>query len=154
MLVIYNEITDTELELVESMVKLESEHLAQIAKQVQKLTCAKNMRIKMEIDPSLIVGFTIRHGNGGLKFINMSVVEEITTEMDLGDIRLTYDFRNLVRIIGGMKVKAERVDSSTYATMLAAQDVSSRCKELGITALHIKLRATGGKKTKTPSPGA
>ncbi|KAK4844722.1 hypothetical protein QYF36_023633 [Acer negundo] len=92
MLVIYNEITDTELELVESMVKLESEHLAQIAKQVQKLTCAKNMRIKMEIDPSLIVGFTIRHGNGGLKFINMSVVEEITTEMDLGDIRLTYDF--------------------------------------------------------------
>ncbi|KAI9188598.1 hypothetical protein LWI28_013946 [Acer negundo] len=56
--------------------------------------------------------------------------------------------RNLVRIIGGMKVKAERVDSSTYATMLAAQDVSSRCKELGITALHIKLRATGGKRPK------
>ena len=27
-------------------------------------------------------------------------------------------------------------------------------KELGITALHIKLRATGGNKTKTPGPGA
>nr|CAB3445687.1 unnamed protein product [Digitaria exilis] len=26
--------------------------------------------------------------------------------------------------------------------------------ELGITALHIKLRATGGNKTKTPGPGA
>uniref|UniRef100_T1H1S2 Uncharacterized protein n=1 Tax=Megaselia scalaris TaxID=36166 RepID=T1H1S2_MEGSC len=25
---------------------------------------------------------------------------------------------------------------------------------LGITALHIKLRATGGNKTKTPGPGA
>ncbi|GAY32049.1 hypothetical protein CUMW_288010, partial [Citrus unshiu] len=37
---------------------------------------------------------------------------------------------------------------------LAAQDVSQRCKELGITALHIKLRATGGNKTKTPGPGA
>lgn len=28
--------------------------------------------------------------------------------------------------------------------MLAAQDVAVRCKEIGITALHIKLRATGG----------
>lgn len=26
-------------------------------------------------------------------------------------------------------------------------------QELGITALHIKLRATGGNKTKTPGPG-
>ncbi|CAN6692097.1 unnamed protein product [Malus baccata var. baccata] len=37
--------------------------------------------------------------------------------------------------------------------MLAAQDVSQRCKKLRITALHIKLRATGGNKTKTPGPG-
>ncbi|KAF5781235.1 putative ribosomal protein S11 [Helianthus annuus] len=37
--------------------------------------------------------------------------------------------------------------------MLAAQDVSTRCK-LGINALHIKLWATGGNKTKTPGPGA
>jgi small subunit ribosomal protein S14e len=27
-------------------------------------------------------------------------------------------------------------------------------KTLGITALHIKLRATGGNRTKTPGPGA
>lgn len=27
-------------------------------------------------------------------------------------------------------------------------------QELGITAVHIKLRATGGNKTKTPGPGA
>ncbi|TXG49597.1 hypothetical protein EZV62_025472 [Acer yangbiense] len=53
-----------------------------------------------------------------------------------------------------MKVKVDRDESSPYASMLAAQDVSSRCKELGITALHIKLRAIGGNKTKTPSPGA
>jgi hypothetical protein len=37
---------------------------------------------------------------------------------------------------------------------LAAQDVAARCKELGITALHIKIRATGGNGTKTPGPGA
>jgi hypothetical protein len=43
-----------------------------------------------------------------------------------------------------MKVKADRDESSPYAAMLAAQDVAARCKELGITALHIKIRATGG----------
>lgn len=43
-----------------------------------------------------------------------------------------------------MKVKADRDESSPYAAMLAAQDVAIRCKELGITALHIKIRATGG----------
>ncbi|KAK3038745.1 hypothetical protein RJ639_028352, partial [Escallonia herrerae] len=60
----------------------------------------------------------------------------------------------LVRITGGMKVKADRDESSPYAAMLAAQDVAQRCKDLGINALHIKLRATGGNKTKTPGPGA
>ena len=53
-----------------------------------------------------------------------------------------------------MKVKADRDASSPYAAMLAAQDVATRCREVGITALHIKLRATGGTGTKTPGPGA
>ncbi|CAL9762394.1 unnamed protein product [Musa acuminata subsp. burmannicoides] len=61
---------------------------------------------------------------------------------------------NVLPFAGGMKVKADRDESSPYAAMLAAQDVAQRCKELGITALHIKLRATGGNKTKTPGPGA
>lgn len=85
----------------------------------------------------------------------------------------------LCRVTGGMKVKADRDESSPYAAMLAAQDVAVRCKvklwqlwdaaakrtsreallvpflqELGISAVHIKLRATGGNKTKTPGPGA
>eukprot|EP00043_Microstomoeca_roanoka_P026703 m.12386 g.12386 ORF g.12386 m.12386 type:complete len:145 (+) comp6862_c0_seq1:196-630(+) len=60
----------------------------------------------------------------------------------------------LVRVTGGMKVKADRDESSPYAAMLAAQDVAARCKELGITALHVKLRATGGVRSKTPGPGA
>ena len=59
-----------------------------------------------------------------------------------------------LRILGGMKVKADRDESSPYAAMLAAQDVAARCREVGITALHIKLRATGGTGTKTPGPGA
>ena len=51
----------------------------------------------------------------------------------------------ITRVTGGMKVKADRDESSPYAAMLAAQDVAARCKELGINALHIKIRATGGK---------
>ena len=60
----------------------------------------------------------------------------------------------IVRVTGGMKVKADRDESSPYAAMLAAQDVAARCKELGITALHIKVRATGGNKSRSPGPGA
>lgn len=59
----------------------------------------------------------------------------------------------IARVTGGMKVKADRDESSPYAAMLAAQDVAAKCKEVGITAVHIKIRATGGTKTKTPGPG-
>eukprot|EP00321_Phaeocystis_globosa_P017663 CAMPEP_0118810982 /NCGR_PEP_ID=MMETSP1162-20130426/1354_1 /TAXON_ID=33656 /ORGANISM="Phaeocystis Sp, Strain CCMP2710" /LENGTH=152 /DNA_ID=CAMNT_0006740579 /DNA_START=29 /DNA_END=487 /DNA_ORIENTATION=- len=60
----------------------------------------------------------------------------------------------LVKVTGGMKVKADRDEASPYAAMLAAQDVVAKCKELGIGGLHIKMRATGGNRTKTPGPGA
>jgi len=60
----------------------------------------------------------------------------------------------IVKVTGGMKVKANRDESSPYAAMLAAQDVAIRCKALGVTALHIKIRATGGNKSKSPGPGA
>merc|ERR1712048_969395 len=58
------------------------------------------------------------------------------------------------RVTGGMKVKADRDESSPYAAMLAAQDVVARLKEMNITAIHVKLRATGGVKSKSPGPGA
>merc|ERR1712227_297307 len=35
----------------------------------------------------------------------------------------------MVRVTGGMKVKADRDESSPYAAMLAAQDVAARAKE-------------------------
>ncbi|CCF75852.2 small subunit ribosomal protein S14e [Babesia microti strain RI] len=60
----------------------------------------------------------------------------------------------LARVTGGMKVKADRDESSPYAAMMAAQDVAAKLKELGVTAIHVKLRATGGTKSKTPGPGA
>eukprot|EP01080_Neovahlkampfia_damariscottae_P000242 gene242-4488_t len=60
----------------------------------------------------------------------------------------------IVKVTGGMKVKSDRDESSPYAAMNAAKDVAERCKELGITCLHIKLRATGGSMNKNPGPGA
>ncbi|KAJ8748298.1 hypothetical protein K2173_001717 [Erythroxylum novogranatense] len=60
---VYKKLANTELAIVTSVVKLESQHLAQITKQVQKLTRAKNVRIKTVIDPSLVAGFTVRYGN-------------------------------------------------------------------------------------------
>ena len=60
----------------------------------------------------------------------------------------------ICHVTGGMKAKADRDASSPYAALSAAQDVAQRCKELGITALHIKLQATGRNRTKTPGPGA
>ena len=58
------------------------------------------------------------------------------------------------KVTGGMKVKADRDESSPYAAMLAAADVAERCRKVGITAVHVKIRATGGTRTKTPGPGA
>jgi small subunit ribosomal protein S14e len=53
-----------------------------------------------------------------------------------------------------MKVKADRDEASPYAAMLAAMDAAAKAKDLGVTAVHIKMRATGGNRTKTPGPGA
>lgn len=60
----------------------------------------------------------------------------------------------LVRRTGGMEVKADRDESSPYAAMVASQKVAERLKELGVTALHIRVRGTGGNKQKTLGPGA
>jgi small subunit ribosomal protein S14e len=43
----------------------------------------------------------------------------------------------LVRVTGGMKVKADREEASPYAAFLAALDVVAKLKELKINALHI-----------------
>nr|GMC90403.1 40S ribosomal protein S14-2 [Ipomoea batatas] len=45
----------------------------------------------------------------------------------------------MVRITGGMKVKADRDESSPYAAMLAAQDVSQRCKVVFFNSVVIPL---------------
>ncbi|KAE9458943.1 hypothetical protein C3L33_09150, partial [Rhododendron williamsianum] len=86
----YNKLTDTEVAVVSSVVKLESQHLAQIAKGVQRLTGAKNVRVKTEIDPSLLAGFTVRYGHTLSSMIDMSVkkqLEDIASQPDLMDLQ-------------------------------------------------------------------
>ncbi|EDS44727.1 ribosomal protein S14e [Culex quinquefasciatus] len=51
-----------------------------------------------------------------------------------------------------MKVKADR-DEARFK-LLCGRFVRGKCKSLGITSLHMKLRAAGGTCTKTPGPGA
>ena len=51
-----------------------------------------------------------------------------------------------------MKVKSDREESSPYAAMMAAQDVYQRFKQIGVTAVYIKLRGKGGSNTRTPGP--
>merc|ERR1719155_51627 len=47
------------------------------------------------------------------------------------------------RITGGMQVTSDREESSPYAAMMAAAEVSKKLKEIGVNAVHIKLRARG-----------
>ena len=58
------------------------------------------------------------------------------------------------RVTCGMKVSNDREESSPYAAMMAANDVTAALKEIGVNALHIKLRAKGGIGSRTPGPGA
>ena len=62
--------------------------------------------------------------------------------------RCTRGFRQtchetIVRVKGGKNVKTDRDEPSPYAAMLSAQLVAARCKESGITALHIMVPADG-----------
>ncbi|NWF87156.1 30S ribosomal protein S11 [Candidatus Bathyarchaeota archaeon] len=60
----------------------------------------------------------------------------------------------IARASGGMFVKADRMESSPYAAMRSANAVAEIAKDKGITAIHIKVRAPGGSRPRTPGPGA
>lgn len=53
-----------------------------------------------------------------------------------------------------MVVKADRDEPSPYAAMIAARRAAEEAMEKGITGVHIKVRAPGGSKSKSPGPGA
>lgn len=55
---------------------------------------------------------------------------------------------------GGMMVKSSREEGKPYAAMQAAAKLVNELKEKGIDTVHIKIRAPGGNKSKTPGAGA
>ncbi|MCC7573477.1 MAG: 30S ribosomal protein S11 [Candidatus Methanofastidiosum sp.] len=58
------------------------------------------------------------------------------------------------RVSGGMIVKTGKDESSPYAAMKAAAKAAEEAIEKGVVAVHIKVRAPGGNKAKTPGRGA
>jgi len=55
---------------------------------------------------------------------------------------------------GGRIVKTDREKPSPYAAMVAAGRAAQEALEKGVSGIHIKVRAPGGHKSKTPGPGA
>lgn len=55
---------------------------------------------------------------------------------------------------GGMVVKQARNESSPYAAMQMATNVAHAAKDKGIVGVHVKVRAPGRGKQRSPGPGA
>ena len=61
----------------------------------------------------------------------------------------------IARVSGGMVVKADRMESSPIAAMMAAKKAAESAFEKGITGVHVKIRAPGGHQgPHNPGPGA
>ena len=74
---LFCEATDTQVAAVTSAVKLENEQQFMIAKKLQEMTGAKNIKLKPEVDESLLGGFVVQYGKDGSGFIDMSVKGQV-----------------------------------------------------------------------------
>ncbi|MHC1594097.1 MAG: 30S ribosomal protein S11 [Methanotrichaceae archaeon] len=60
----------------------------------------------------------------------------------------------IAKISGGMVVKAARDESSPYTAMQMATQIADQAKSKGIIGVHVKVRAPGGNRQRSPGPGA
>jgi len=60
----------------------------------------------------------------------------------------------IAKCTGGMVVRAAKDEGSPYAAMKAAERLADQVREKGVDSLHVKVRAPGGHKSKSPGPGA
>jgi len=60
----------------------------------------------------------------------------------------------IARYTAGMMTDKDREGGSPYPALLAAQKAAETALEKGIKAVHIKVRAPGGIKAKSPGAGA
>ncbi len=61
---------------------------------------------------------------------------------------------SISKCTGGMVVRQDKDQSSPYAAMEAAKKAVEDAKEKGVTKLHVKVRAPGGSKSRSPGPGS
>ncbi|KAJ7540408.1 hypothetical protein O6H91_10G013500 [Diphasiastrum complanatum] len=89
----YNNLTDTQVAIVTSAIAINSSQLSLIAKKIQSMSKAKNVRLKNVIDPTLIAGFMIKFGNDGSRLIDLSVkgqLERIAAQLESTEKVKTY----------------------------------------------------------------
>ncbi|KAH0469444.1 hypothetical protein IEQ34_001002 [Dendrobium chrysotoxum] len=103
--------------------------------------------VKQDASSDRLYECNIHYGvsNGVVLFASIVLAQEncdITYSLNEAYVDLADENFFSMPFAGGMKI------------CLQHKDVAQRCKELGISALHIKIRATGGNKTKTPCPCA
>jgi len=81
----YCKLTDTQVAVVRSAVKLEQEQQFLIAKKLQELTGSKNIKLRPMIDSSLIAGFVVEYGSTQVDLSVRGqiekVAEQLTTQM-------------------------------------------------------------------------
>ncbi|WP_062399760.1 30S ribosomal protein S11 [Methanogenium cariaci] len=85
---------------------------------------------------------------GGIAHIYASFNNTVITVTDLSGAE------TVTKSSGGMVVKQARNESSPYAAMQMATNVAQQAREKGIVGLHVKVRAPGRGKQRSPGPGA
>ncbi|MDY6966029.1 MAG: 30S ribosomal protein S11 [Halobacteriota archaeon] len=87
-------------------------------------------------------------GKWGVVHIHASFNNTIITITDLTGAE------TIARASGGMIAKAAKDESSPYTAMKMASLVAEKAMEKGVTKVHIKVRAPGGNRQRSPGPGA
>lgn len=78
---LYCKLTDTQVAVLRSAVKLEQEQQFLIAKKLQELTGSKNIKLKPVIDQSLIAGFVVEYGSSQVDLSVRGQVERVTEQV-------------------------------------------------------------------------
>ncbi|MCP1662240.1 MAG: 30S ribosomal protein S11 [Methanocalculus sp. MSAO_Arc1] len=84
----------------------------------------------------------------GIAHIYASFNNTIITVTDLSGAE------TICKSSGGMVVKQARNESSPYAAMQMATNVAQAIRDKGFVGLHVKVRAPGRGKQRSPGPGA
>ena len=77
----YCDLTDTQVAILRSAVKLEQEQQFLIAKKLQELTGSKNIKLKPIIDESLIAGFVVEWGSSQIDLSVKGQLDKIGSDL-------------------------------------------------------------------------